>query len=142
MKTSYLPFALIVGGMLFYHLSQKAIPSEINPLFAIVIAYAVGIFAWLVCALVYPTNKSFLGSVKESNWAVIVVGVAAAGIEVGFLLAYRAGWRISVAAVATNVAVTAMLVPIGIIFFKDQLSLRNIVGLMFCVLGLVLVVRD
>jgi len=58
------------------------------------------------------------------------------------MLAYRAGWRISVAAVATNVAATAMLVPIGIIIFKEQLSLRNILGLVFCVLGLVLVVRD
>jgi uncharacterized membrane protein len=79
---------------------------------------------------------------KESNWAVVVVGAAAACIEIGFLLAYRSGWRISVAAVATNVAVTLMLVPIGIIIFKDHLSLRNIVGLIFCVLGLVLVVRD
>jgi uncharacterized membrane protein len=60
----------------------------------------------------------------------------------GFLLAYRSGWRISVAAVATNVAVTLLLVPIGIMVFKDHLSLRNVLGLIFCVLGLVLVVRD
>ena len=62
--------------------------------------------------------------------------------ELGFLLAYRSGWRISVAAVATNVAVTLLLVPIGIVIFKDHLSLRNVIGLIFCVLGLVLVVRD
>jgi len=35
-----------------------------------------------------------------------------------------------------------MLIPIGILVFKDHLSLRNILGLIFCVLGLVLVVRD
>jgi len=57
-------------------------------------------------------------------------------------LVYRAGWKLGVAAVATNVAVTAMLIPIGIIVFKDHLSLRNILGLIFCVLGLVLVVQD
>jgi len=73
---------------------------------------------------------------------VFVLGAAAACIEVGFLLAYRAGWKISVAAVATNVALTAMLIPIGVIVFKDHLSVRNILGLAFCVLGLVLVVRD
>ena len=61
------------------------------------------------------------------------------GIELGFLLAYRAGWKISVAAVATNVAVTAVLIPIGIVIFKDQLSLRKVVGLILCILGLVLV---
>ena len=94
-----------------------------------------------LCALTLPGDKSFLSSVRESNWAVFVVGAAAACIEVGFLLAYRSGWKLSVAAVATNVAVTLMLVPIGIVIFKDHLSLRNVLGLIFCVLGLVLVVR-
>ena len=142
MTNFYFPFGLAVGGMLFYHLSQKFIPKEINPFFATIIAYLVGIVVCAVCGLAFPGNRSFVSSVRQSNWAVFVLGAAAACIEVGFLLAYRAGWRISVAAVATNVAVTAMLIPIGIIIFKDQLSLRNILGLVFCVLGLVLVVRD
>ena len=142
MTSFYFPFALAVGGMLFYHLAQKSIPKSINPLYATIIAYAVGIILCAIVALAYPGKKSFTDSVKESNWAVLVLGASAASIEIGFLLAYRAGWKISVAAVATNVAVTAMLIPIGIIVFKDQLSFRNILGLVFCVLGLVLVVRD
>jgi uncharacterized membrane protein len=142
MTSFYSPFAIAVGGMLFYHLAQKSIPKEVNPFHATIIAYAVGIVLCAVCALVFGEKKSFTGSVKASNWAVFVLGAAAACIELGFLLAYRAGWRISVAAITTNVAVTAMLIPIGIIVFKDQLSLRNILGLIFCVLGLVLVVRD
>ena len=142
MRTFYFPLALAVGGMLFYHLGQKSIPRGINPFYATIIAYAVGIVVLTVSALTLPGNKSFVTSVRESNWAVFVVGAAAACIEVGFLLAYRSGWRISVAAVATNVAVTLMLVPIGVIIFKDHLSLRNVLGLVFCVLGLVLVVRD
>src|SRR5207253_5683129 len=142
MTSFYFPFALTVGGMLFYHLAQKSIPKEINPFYATIIAYALGIALCAICALTYPGKKSFVDSVRESNWAVFVLGAAAACIEIGFLLAYRAGWRLSVAAVATNVAVTAMLVPIGVIIFKDQLSLRNILVLILCVLGLVLVVRD
>jgi len=142
MTSFYFPFAVIVAGMLFYHLAQKSIPKEVNPFHATIIAYALGIVLCAVCTLAFGEKKSFTGSVKASNWAVFVLGAAAACIEVGFLLAYRAGWRISVAAITTNVAVTAMLIPIGIIVFKDHLSLRNILGLIFCVLGLVLVVRD
>lgn len=138
----YFPFALAVSGMLFYHLSQKAIPREMNPFVATIIAYVAGIVVCALCAFIYPNDKSFTESVKQSNWAVLLVGAAAACIEVGFMLAYRAGWRISVAAVVTNVAATAMLVPVGILIYKDQLSLRNILGLVFCVLGLILVVRD
>src|SRR6267378_6839394 len=140
--TFYLPLGLAVGGMLFYHLAQKSIPKEINPFHATIIAYVAGIVVLTICVFAFPGNKSFVDSVRHSNWAVFVVGAAAACIEVGFLLAYRWGWKISVAAVATNVAVTAMLIPIGIIIFKDHLSLRNILGLIFCILGLVLVVRD
>ena len=142
MTSLYFPLALAIFGMLFYHLAQKSIPREMNPFFATMIAYTVGIVVCAICALVYPGKKSLVDSVRESNWAVFVVGAAAACIELGFLLAYRAGWKISVAAVATNVAVTAMLIPIGIIVFKDHLSLRNILGLVFCVLGLVLVARE
>ena len=142
MTSLYLPFAIAVGGMLFYHIAQKSIPKEMNPFYATIIAYAVGIALCLICALTFPGKKSLAGAVRESNWAVFVLGAAAACIEISFLLVYRAGWKLSLAAVATNVAVTAMLIPIGIIVYKDQLSLRNILGLIFCVLGLVLVVRN
>jgi len=142
MTAFYLPFVLTVGGMVFYHLAQKSIPRAVNPFFATIIAYVVGIALCSVCAFAYPGHRNFGQSVRESNWAVFVLGAAAASIELGFLLAYRAGWRISVAAVATNVAVTIMLVPIGIVIFKDHLSPRNVLGLMFCILGLALVVRE
>ena len=142
MTSFYFPFAIAVAGMLFYHLAQKSIPKELNPFYATIIAYAVGIVLLAICGVTFPDKKNFAGAVRDSNWAVFVLGAAAACIEVGFLLAYRAGWRISTAAVATNVAVTAMLIPIGIIVFKDHLSLRNILGLIFCVLGLALVVKE
>ena len=142
MRSFYFPFALTVAGMLFYHLAQKSVPKEMNPFYGTIIAYLVGIFVCAICLFVYPARKSLADSVRDSNWAVLLVGAAAASIEIGFMLAYRAGWRISIAAVATNVTVTALLIPIGIIIFKDQLSLRNILGLVFCILGLVLVVRD
>src|SRR5438128_12423990 len=106
MSSYYFPFALTIGGMLFYHLAQKSIPKNLNPFYATVIAYVVGIVLCAVCALMFTDKKSLVGAVRESNWAVFVLGAAAACIELGFLLAYRNGWRISAAAVASNVAVT------------------------------------
>lgn len=142
MKDFYLPFALAIGGSLLYHLSQRSIPKELNPFLTTIVAYLIGIALCLLCAFVYPSSRPFRDSLKEANWAVFTVGVAVVAIEIGFLLAYRAGWRISVAAVATNTAVTILLIPIGLLIFKDQLSLRNIVGLIFCLIGLILVAKD
>jgi uncharacterized membrane protein len=142
MTSFYFPVALTVLGMVLYHLAQKSIPRGLNPFHATMLAYALGIVLCAICALMYPGKKSLLDSLRESNWAVVVLGAGAVCIELGFLLAYRAGWRISVAGLATNVAATLLLVPIGILIFKEHLSLRNILGVIFCVLGLILVVRD
>ena len=142
MTSFYFPFCLTVGGMLLYHFSQKSIARHMNPFHATMIAYAVGI---LVCALVsftYAGNKSFITSLKVSNWAVFAMGIGAAAIEVGFMIAYRSGWRISIAAITTNVVATAILIPVGLLFFKEHLSLRGILGVVFCIVGLLLVVRD
>jgi uncharacterized membrane protein len=142
MRSYYLPFALAVGGSLLYHLSQRSIPQGANPFYATVIAYALGAAACVACAQLYPAGKSFAGTLREANWAVYAVGVAAMMIELGFLLAYRAGWKVSVAAVSVNVAGVAVLVPLGVLLFKEQLGPRHLLGLVLCVLGLILVARD
>jgi uncharacterized membrane protein YdcZ (DUF606 family) len=141
MKNFYLPLVLAVGGNLLYHLSQKSLPKAANPLFMITIAYIVGIVVCVLYAVAYPNEKSFLDTVRESNWAVYGMGLGAAVIEVGFLLAYRAGWNISTAAVVCSTAVTLLLVPIGVVAFKEHLSVRNVVGLLLCMIGLALVAK-
>ena len=142
MSGFYLAFVLTVFGMLLYHLSQKAVPKDANPFFVIVIAYVVGIALCLVFAMAAPGRKSLVETFRTSNWAVFTLGAAAALIELGFLLAYRTDWRISIAAVATNAAAAIVLIPVGLFVFKDHLSLRNIIGLIFCIVGLALVVRQ
>jgi uncharacterized membrane protein len=142
MSGFYFAFGLTVIGMVLYHLSQKAVPKETNPFFVIAIAYLVGVALCLVFALIIPGKKSFVETFKASNWAVFTLGAAAALIEMGFLLAYRTGWRISIAAVATNAAAAVVLIPIGLLVFKDHLSLKNVVGLIFCLVGLALLMRQ
>ena len=142
MSGFYLAFALTIFGMLLYHLSQKAVPNDANPFFVVVIAYVVGIALCLVFALLSPGKKSLIETFRTSNWAVFTLGAAAALIELGFLLAYRTGWRISIAAVATNAAAAVVLIPVGLFAFKEHLSVRNVIGLIFCIVGLALVVRQ
>ena len=142
MNSFYFPFALTIGGMLIYHVAQKSIPSTMNPFHGTMIAYAAGIVVCAIAALTYDGNRSFMTSIKGLNWAVVVLGIGAAAIEVGFMLAYRYGWKISITAVATNVAATALLIPLGVLAFREQVSLKNILGVAFCVIGLLLVVRD
>ncbi|HJZ83245.1 MAG TPA: hypothetical protein VKD91_22950 [Pyrinomonadaceae bacterium] len=142
MSAFYFPFALTVAGMVLYHLSQKSVPPGMNPFLVTIMAYVVGIALCAVCAIIYPGKKGVVDSLRLSNWAVFALGVGAALIELGFMLAYRAGWKISMASVASNAAAAIVLIPIGILVFKDHLSWRNLIGLVFCIFGLAMIMRD
>ena len=55
------------------------------------------------------------------------------------MLAYRAGWKVSTAAIIVNATVTLLLIPVGVAFFREQLTPVNVAGILVCVVGLVLV---
>ena len=75
---------------------------------------------------------------KELNWATFALGFGIVGLELGFLLAYRAGWNLSLGALYSNVMVTVLLLPIGVLVFKETLTGRHWVGLALALSGLML----
>ena len=141
MKSSFIPIAVAVLGGVFYHVSQKMVPRGVNPFAAIIIAYLIGIAACAIGFAIDPAGGSFIDSIKRSNWSVIALGLSAAIIEVGFLLAYRGGWDVSQASVVTNISVALILIPLGLIAFREHLSVRSAAGIAFCLIGLYLISR-
>lgn len=141
MKSAYLPIAMIIFGGVLYQISQKSVPHTASPLHAIIIAYLAGIAFCVFFAFFYTTEKSFFESLKETNWAIFTVGIGAAFIEIGFLLAYRSGWNISSTSVLVNIAIAVVLIPIGLILFKEKVSLSQSLGILLCIAGLFLIVR-
>ena len=138
MRSHFAPIVMIIFGGVLYRISQKSVPKTVNPFAAIMFAYAIGA-ALCVIGLAFDRGATLLDSVRNSNWAVVALGVGALIIEVGFLLAYRAGWNISVASVVTNISVVLILIPIGLLVFKEHLSLRSAAGIACCLLGLYLI---
>jgi drug/metabolite transporter (DMT)-like permease len=138
MKTFYLPIFLAIGGGALYHVAQKSIPKDANPMLALSIAYLTSIAAVLLCSVFLPANEPFVAELKKTNWAMFAVGIGAAAIEIGFLFAYRAGWNISAANLFVNIAIALIVIPIGLAFFSEHLTLRNLAGIALCILGLVL----
>ena len=61
------------------------------------------------------------------------------GIEVGYLMAYRTGGAISNTALIVNIIAVTLLIPIGLIFLKEKLSLSQVVGIVFALIGLFLI---
>ncbi len=139
MKTSLWPLLMTIIGGALYHLSSKSVPRTLHPLSAIIIAYAAAITLCLVAALFYQADESFVASFREIGWAAIGLGAGAAMIEVGFLLAYRDGWQLSVTSIIVNVSVAVVLIPVGLALFRERLSGWNVLGIILCLAGLVLI---
>jgi drug/metabolite transporter (DMT)-like permease len=134
----YLPLLLTVGATTLYHVAQKSVSSQVNPMLSVTVNYVTALAVSLLILPFYPGN-SLRASWKNLNWASVAVGVAIVGIELGFVVVYRAGWRISVASLIANVATALLLVGIGLVLFREHLSGRSAVGIALCIAGLGLV---
>jgi drug/metabolite transporter (DMT)-like permease len=142
MRQPLAPLLLTIVGAVVYQISSKSVPRAAHPLVAIVAAYLVAIAVCLLATWKWPVVGPFSDALRQLNWSVAGVGVGAALIEVGFLLAFRSGWPLSLASVAVNVSAAIVLVPVGLTMFNERLSLAKTLGAALCLLGLVLIARD
>ena len=139
MNATYFPILIIIAGGLLYQFSQKSIAKGINAYFAIIIAYLAGILLCLLCNLIYPAEGSLTEAFKKSNWAVYGIGVGAVLVEVGFLIAYRQGWKISLTSMLVNMVISVVLIPTGVLLYKEKISGWNALGIAFYFAGLILI---
>lgn len=133
------PIILIVVSNIVYNLCQKLTPQNVNPFSALLITYLTAAILALIGSFFYKTDKGILQSFHELNWTSLALGVAIVGLELGYLLAYRAGWNLSVGSLVANIALAVMLIPIGVLFFKEGFSVYQITGVLFCIVGLIFI---
>ncbi|MBK8781493.1 MAG: hypothetical protein IPO22_06740 [Anaerolineales bacterium] len=134
----YFSITLAICSSALYHFVAKSTPADVNFSVSLIVTYAVALGVTLIAALLFPADNGFVAELKNLNWASFLLAVAIVGIEFGFLLTYRAGWNLGIAAVLVNVVASLILLPVAIIFFKDKISWVNIAGIFVCLAGLVM----
>ena len=135
----YLSFGIAIASSVLYHVFQRAISSTVNPVMSVLVTYAVAFLLTLLLFLFFPLKGTVIESIRQLNWASLALALAIVGLEIGFLLCYRAGWDIGLAGVATNVAAAILLLPAGVLVFKEHPTLINILGVGVCILGILMV---
>jgi multidrug transporter EmrE-like cation transporter len=125
--------ALTIAGNIAYHVLNKSVAPNAHPFASLVATYGIG--------LLFSLGVLVVNGLKALNWASYALGIVVVLLEVGFLLAYRAGWKISVAAVYSNVAVGLLLLPIGYLLYRETMTATNVVGIALAVVALVLMSR-
>lgn len=137
----YFSISLAIASSALYHFVAKSTPSNVNFTVSLLVTYAVAFVVTLGGFFFFPATNGITAELKQLNWASIGLAIAVVGIEFGFLLVYRSGWNLGIAAVLTNVVASLILVPVvpvAIFVFKDKISWVNILGIFVCLAGLVM----
>lgn len=139
MKAAFVgPFLLAVAGLAMYHIAQKSVPASAHPLALLAVAYGVACAACLALLPFFSEGRSIRDAFASVPWIVAFIALGMLGLEIGYLLAYRAGWKLSIAAVAASSLVALILVPVGLVVFKETITLARVAGIVLCLGGLAL----
>jgi len=134
----YFSITLAICSSALYHFTAKSTPSNVNFTVSLLVTYAVAFVVTLLGFFFFPATQGVTTELRQLNWASIGLAIAVVGIEFGFLLTYRAGWNLGIAAVLVNVVASLLLLPVAIFVFKDRISWVNIVGILVCLAGLIM----
>lgn len=131
---------LIVAGLVVYQLAQKSTDQGANPFVVVIMAYLIGIAACIGGYFLFPRQDAeMVPMMRTVIWSALGIGLGATAIEIGFMLAYRAGWNLSLLPISANVCGAVVLILIGLFAFRESLSLEKVMGLLLCIGGLVLI---
>jgi drug/metabolite transporter (DMT)-like permease len=130
---------LIVASNIAYNIAQKSTPGKANPFMTLLVTYLVAALVCGAALLLTRTGKSFGGLLRDVNWTGLLLGFSIVGLEFGYLMAYRAGWNISVGSLVANIALALALIPVGIFFYHEGFGLHKVLGAAICIAGLVLI---
>lgn len=139
----YLPILIIVFSNIAYHLSAKNVPEKMDSFFFLSLLYLLsGVVSFGIYFVRAGTTLSdFPNQVKYINWVPFVFALGIIGLELGNILMYRVGWNISIGALVSNIILAVALIIVGFLIYKETFTPRQILGVAFCLAGLVLINR-
>ena len=131
--------AIAITGQVLYHVAQKSVSPGAHPVVSLVAFYAIAALLSLPLLWVFPLTASLPAEASRLGGAVAAVAGSIVLIELGFLLAYRAGGGLSSSFVLTASAVTAVLFVVGSVAFDERVTAVKVGGIGLCLAGIWLI---
>jgi drug/metabolite transporter (DMT)-like permease len=119
---------------------QKNIPKEAHALIALASAYFIACVSCIAILIFNGEFKKGASLFSDQKWMpVILLGFSLIMVELGFLYAYRTGWKISTTSIIAGSFTTIALVLIGVLWYREELTFINIIGILLSSVGVILV---
>lgn len=137
------PIALIIISGIIYQISAKEVPSAMDGFSSLTICYGIATLVTLVLFFITAGTgiSGLLAEYAKINWAVVVLGITAVGLEVGYVFAYKSGWEVSLVYVMQASILAGLLLVVGYFLYSEGLTWNKVVGVGICLVGLILLNR-
>lgn len=133
------PILIIVLSNVLYNVCTKSTPNEVNAFATLSVTYLVAAAVSFATFFITSKNKNILTEFSKTNWTTFVLGFVIIGLELGYILAFRNGWKMNTASVTANITLAFALIFVSMIFYKESITLKQIAGIVLCGGGLVLI---
>lgn len=135
----YTPIGILILSNVAYQICSKNTPSNINPLAMLTLTYLIAAIVSGVLYYALHMGDGLLSEYANFNWAGILMGIAVIGMEVGTIYMYKVGWEVSVGMIFSSSLVAACLLILGILVYKEAITVTKIVGVLVCLIGMFLI---
>lgn len=135
------PVLVVVGANTIYNISTKSTPANVNAFASLAMTYVMAALSSVVLFFLTSDSKNLLAELAKTNWTAYALGVTIIGLEFGYICIYRAGWKIGVASLVANISLACVLLVVGYFFYKEVITLKQLIGMGVCAIGLMLIVK-
>ena len=135
------PMVLVVLANTMYNICTKSTPGDVDPFVTLIFTYVTATIVTIILFFVISRPENVAFEISKINWTSIVLGISIVGLEIGYILIYRAGWKVSNASVVANICLACTLLIVGFVAYKENISLKQVLGIVICIVGLILVTK-
>ena len=136
-----LSFILIVSASAMYQVASEKTAPDVNPFAGIIVIYLTALLTSLVVYYVSAKGIPLIAQMKKVNVFSIILGVVVCLVDLGYIMAYRSGFSIGKLSPLSSVTLIIVMALIAIIFYKEKLSPRHIIGLIIAAVGILLTIE-
>ena len=135
------PIGMIVIANIFYNITTKETPQGANAFLSLSVTYGVAMVATFLIFFFTRKGETIGVAFGKLNWTSYVLGVVVIGLELGYIFAFRNGWQVNTTSLVANIILAISLLIVGFLLYKEHLTITQIIGIVLCIGGLIMVCK-
>jgi uncharacterized membrane protein len=139
MFNMFWPILVVVAANTVYNICAKSTPETVQPFASLTVTYFVAAVLSAVLFFITSRNKDIIAEFSNLNWTSFVFGCSIVGLEFGYIYVYRVGWKMGIGSLVANVVLACVLLILGMVLYKQNISIKQAVGFLLCLGGIVLI---